>query len=152
MQQKYLYEIWHTYINTYVRTRGTAKSLALPTSRCRKTESIVSLERRVCSCAELQVLSCYRGWKEVCQAKRAISTTWRRELSSRSFFFFLQGKAPKEIHAILTETLGQHAPSCPTVKTGWSSLNVVIFPPVMRLVLDDPKQWPPRRLFIKFTS
>jgi len=31
-------------------------------------------------------------------------------------FFFLQGKAPKEIHAILTETLGEHAPSCVTVK------------------------------------
>jgi len=26
-------------------------------------------------------------------------------------FFFLQGKAPKEIHAILTETLGEHVPS-----------------------------------------
>ena len=26
-------------------------------------------------------------------------------------FFFLQGKAPKEIHGILTETLGKHAPS-----------------------------------------
>jgi len=25
------------------------------------------------------------------------------------FFFSLQGKAPKEIHAILTETLGEHA-------------------------------------------
>jgi len=25
-------------------------------------------------------------------------------------FFSLQGKAAKEIHAILTETLGQHAP------------------------------------------
>jgi len=33
---------------------------------------------------------------------RAISTTSRRELSS---FFFLQGKGPKEIHSILTETL-----------------------------------------------
>ena len=32
------------------------------------------------------------------------------------FFFFLQGKAPKEIHAILTETLGEHAPSYDTVK------------------------------------
>ena len=31
-------------------------------------------------------------------------------------FFFLQGKAPKEIHAILIETLGEHAPSCITVK------------------------------------
>jgi len=26
-------------------------------------------------------------------------------------FFFLQGKAPKEIHTILTEILGEHAPS-----------------------------------------
>ena len=31
-------------------------------------------------------------------------------------FFFSQGKAPKEIHAILTETLGEHAPSYATVK------------------------------------
>ena len=54
--------------------------------------------------------------------------------------FFLQGKAPKEIHAILTQTSGEHAPSCATVKPGWSGLNVVIFPPVMRLVLEDPKQ------------
>jgi hypothetical protein len=38
----------------------------------------------------------------------AISTTWRRELSSS--FFILQGKAPKEIHAILTETLACFLP------------------------------------------
>ena len=31
-------------------------------------------------------------------------------------FFFLQGKTPKEIHAILTETLGGYAPSYATVK------------------------------------
>jgi len=30
--------------------------------------------------------------------------------------FFLQGMAPKEIHAILTEMLGEHAPSYVTVK------------------------------------
>jgi len=30
--------------------------------------------------------------------------------------FSLQGKAPKEIHAILVETLGEHAPSYATVK------------------------------------
>jgi len=30
--------------------------------------------------------------------------------------FFLQGKAPKEIHAILTETLGEHATSYAAVK------------------------------------
>ena len=32
------------------------------------------------------------------------------------FFFFLQGKAPKEIHAILIETLREYAPSYATVK------------------------------------
>ena len=52
--------------------------------------------------------------KEACQATRAISTTWRRELSSS--FFFLQGKEPKEIHAILTESLREHAPSYATIK------------------------------------
>ena len=30
--------------------------------------------------------------------------------------FFLQGKTPKEIHVILKETLGEHAPSLATVK------------------------------------
>jgi len=39
---------------------------------------------------------------------RAISTTSRRQLSSS--FFFLQGKALKEIHAILTETLAFSLP------------------------------------------
>ena len=33
-----------------------------------------------------------------------------------NIFFLLQGKAPKEIHAILLETLGEHAPSYATVK------------------------------------
>jgi len=32
------------------------------------------------------------------------------------FFFFLQGKVPKKIHAILIETLGENAPSYATVK------------------------------------
>jgi hypothetical protein len=43
-----------------------------------------------------------------------MSTTSRCELSSS--FFSLQGKVPKEIHAILLETLGEHAPSYSTVK------------------------------------
>jgi hypothetical protein len=38
---------------------------------------------------------------------RAISTTSRRELSSS---FFLQGKAPKKIHAIMTEILAWFLP------------------------------------------
>jgi len=44
----------------------------------------------------------------------AISTTSRRKQSSS--FFFLQGKVLKEIHAILKETLGEHAPSYATIK------------------------------------
>jgi len=44
--------------------------------------------------------------------------TWRRELLSSPPP--LQGKAPKEIHAILTETLGGHAPSYATVKN-WAA-------------------------------
>ena len=31
-------------------------------------------------------------------------------------FYFLQGRVPKKIHAILIETLGEHAPSYATVK------------------------------------
>jgi len=38
------------------------------------------------------------------------------EMGAVKFFFFLQGKAPKEIHAILKETLVEHAPSYATVK------------------------------------
>ena len=50
----------------------------------------------------------------MCKAMCAISTTSRRKLSSS--FFFLQGKASKEIYAILTGTLGEHAPSYVTVE------------------------------------
>ena len=55
-------------------------------------------------------------------------------------FFFLQGKAPKEINAILRETLGEHAPSYATVKNWVAQFKRCDFPPVMRLVLYDPKQ------------
>jgi len=72
------------------------------------------LERGVCSCAEFQLFSYYRGQKEACQATHPISTTSRRELS---YIFFLQGKSPKEIRAILIETLGEYTPSYATVKT-----------------------------------
>ena len=129
---------------------GAVKSLDRPTSQCHTMESIVSLERGVCSCAELQVFSCYRGWKEACQATRAISTTSRRELSSR--FFFLQGKVLKEIQAFWQKHQGNMHDHITPSESGWPSLNVVIFPPVMRLILDDPKQWQPRRLVMKFTS
>ena len=70
------------------------------------------------------------------------------------FFFFLQGKAPKDTHGILTETIGEHAPSNSTVKNWVAQFTRgdLFFSPVMHLVLGDTKQWPPRRLLIKFTS
>jgi len=92
---------------------GADKSLARSNSRCLRTGSIVS-EVGVCSCVELQAFSCHRGWEEACQATRAISTTKRWVLWG--FLFFLQGKATKEIHVILTEALREHALSYATVK------------------------------------
>ena len=99
---------------SYLR-RGADKSLARPTSRCLGTESIVLWERGACSCAEWQVFSWYRGWKEACQARRATSAIWRCKLLSLSLSFFL-ARRPKEIHTTLTETLGEHVPSYATVK------------------------------------
>ena len=73
----------------------------------------MSLERGVCSCGELQVFSCYGGGKK--HVRRRTRFQQHRDASSQ-VFFFLQGKAPKEIHGILTETLREHAPSYVTVK------------------------------------
>jgi hypothetical protein len=68
---------------------------------------------------------------------RDISTTSERDLS---YFFFKQSKAAKEFHAILKEMLtGIHHFIPPSI-SGWSSLNVLIFRSVLRLVLDDPEQ------------
>jgi len=92
---------------------GAYKYLARPTSRFRRTESIVSLEKEICSCAEFARLSLLQRLRGAHQAMHAISTTSRRELSS---FLFLQGKAAKEIHAILTETLREYSPLYTTVK------------------------------------
>jgi hypothetical protein len=98
----------------YFNLRGDSdKSLVRSTSRCRRAESIMSLERGVCSRAELQVVSCYIGWKEACQTTRGIS----KDRDARCQFFSpLQGKAPKEIDAILTEKLGENTPSYANVK------------------------------------
>ena len=68
------------------KLQGVADTfLTRPTSQFRRTESILSLENGVCSCAALLVFFWHRGWKEACQATCAISTTSRHELSY-SFF------------------------------------------------------------------
>ena len=46
----------------------------------------------------------------------------------------------KEIHANMTETLEEHAPSYATVKNWVDRFDMVIFPSVLRIVLDDSKQ------------
>ena len=76
---------WNPTRATSTLRGGADKSLVRLNSWSRKTESIFSLERGVCSCAELQVCPCYRRWKEACQATHAISTISRRELSSCVF-------------------------------------------------------------------
>jgi len=89
------------YLQFQVKSlRGSCdKSLARTTFRCRRTESIVSLERVIYSCAELQIFSCYRYRKEAYQATRAISTTGRREMSSSFFFPVRQGAEGNSRHS-----------------------------------------------------
>ena len=55
-------------------------------------------------------------------------------------FFFSARQGAEGNHAIQTETLGEHAPSYATVKNWVAQFKRGDFPPVMRLVLDDPKQ------------
>ena len=73
------------------------------------------------------------------------------ETQLSSSFFSLQGKALKEIQTILKETLGEHAPSYATVENWVAQFKRGDFPLVLRLVLEDSKQWPHRRLLFKFT-
>jgi len=63
-----------------------------------------------------------------------------RDARCQQVFFFLQGKTPKEIYAILTETLGEHAPSYAIVKNWVTQFKRGDLPPLMCLVMDDPKQ------------
>ena len=55
-------------------------------------------------------------------------------------FYFLQGKARKEIHAILTETLGEHAPSCASVENWVAQFKRGYFSTCDAPRPDDPKQ------------
>jgi hypothetical protein len=94
---------------------GADKSFARPTSRCRRTESIVSLEREVCSCAELQVFSCYRSWNEACQETSFFNNIETRTVIKFIFFPARQGTEGNSRHSE-KRALGEHAPSYATVK------------------------------------
>jgi len=68
------------------------------------------------------------------------------------FFFSLQGKAPKEIHAILRETLGKHATSYATVKNWVAKFKRGDFSTCDAPRPGRPKTVTTRRLLIKFMS
>ena len=71
-----------------------------------------------------------------------------QDASCHQVFFPPQGKALKEIHAILIETFGEHAPSYATVKNWVAQFKHDDFS-----TCDAPRSGrPPQRLVIKFTS
>ena len=126
------------------------KPLVRNTSQCRRTQLIVSLERGVCSCAELQVFPCPEAERK--HVRRRARFQQHGDASCHQVFFRARQGAEGNSRHSDRNIRGTWTIVCHSQKTELSSLNVVIFPPVMRLVLDDPKQWPPRRLLIKFTS
>jgi TPP-dependent 2-oxoacid decarboxylase len=63
----------------------------------------------------------------VTEAERKHVGRIARDANCHQICFFLHGKAPKEIHAILSETLEEHAPSYATVKNWVAQLKRVIF-------------------------
>jgi len=67
-------------------------------------------------------------------------------------FFFLQGKVPKDSHAILTETLGEHATLYATVKNWMAQFKRGNFSTCDAPHPEDIKKWPPWRLLIKSMS
>jgi hypothetical protein len=81
----------------------------------------------------------YRAWKEARNVRRRARFQQHRDASCHQLFF-LHGKARKKIHAILTQTLQEHSSSYATVINWVAAFNHGDFSPVMRLVLDDPKQ------------
>jgi hypothetical protein len=97
--------LFHKNVNQCVSLRrGADKSLTRPTSQCRRPESIVSLERGVCSCAELPVFSLQRLKGSMSGDVRDFNNIETRTVIK--FFFFLQGKAPKVIHALMVAWQG----------------------------------------------
>ena len=151
----YGYDLYH-HCHLYIHYVGMDKSLAWPTSQCCKTESIVSLERGVHSCADLQVslslslsLSLFltEGERKHVRGRMRFQQHWD---ASCHQVFFLQGKALKEIHTILTETLGAHAPLYAIVKNRVAQFKRGDFSTCDAPCPDDPKQWPPQRLLISF--
>ena len=85
-------------VYTYIHTRGGAdKSLARPTSRCRRTELIVSLERgavHVPNCKSFLVTEAERK-----HVRRRARFQQHRHASCHQVFCFLQGPEENSRHS-----------------------------------------------------
>ena len=117
---------------------GADKSLARPTSRCRRAESIMSLERGghfMCRTASIFLLQRLKG--NMSGDAHDFNNIEKRAVIK---FFFLQGNAPKEIHFIQTESLGEHAPSYSTVKNWKAQFKRGDFSTCNAPCPGDPKQ------------
>ena len=73
----------------------------------------MSLGRGVCSCAKLQVFLVTEAERKNVRRRARFQ---QHGGASYHQVLFLQGKAQQESHAILTETLGEHAPSYAIVR------------------------------------
>jgi len=89
------------------------KSLARPTFRCHRTELSVIGKRGLFMCRIVSIFLLQRLKGSMSGDARDFSNMEMRAVIK---FFFLQGKVPMEIHAILAETLGEHAPLYATIK------------------------------------
>ena len=91
---------WNRTELTVISSRGGAdKSLARPTPRCRRTESIVSLEKRglfMCRIASLFLLQRLKG--SMSGDARDFNYI---DMRAFKFFFFLQGKTPRKFMPFL---------------------------------------------------
>ena len=77
---------------------GAGKSLAQPNSRCRRMESIVSLERGICSCANCKFFLVTDAERR--HVRRRARFQQRRDASSHHFFFpAMQGAEGNSRHS-----------------------------------------------------
>ena len=116
--------------------RDADKYVVQPTYQCRRTESIVSLEIGVCSCTKCKYFLITEVEKK--HVRRRARFQQHRDPNCHQVSFFLARQGAEEIHAILKETLGEHAPLYSTVKKWVAQFKSGDFLPEMRLDLDDP--------------
>ena len=94
---------------------GADKSLARPNSRCLMTESIVSLERGICSCAELKVFFILQRLKASISGDARDFNNIEPRAVIKFFFLFYKARGRRKFMPFC-QTFGEHAPSYATAK------------------------------------